>query len=78
MKKLISFALLSTLIILSSCNQVDKDISKKFNEFLDRKFEEGLMRNPEFASSLGLKYGYGSWTDRSELFYNKEFEIIIY
>jgi uncharacterized protein (DUF885 family) len=75
MRKLSLFASIIGLIVITSCNQVDKEVSKQFNDFLDRKFEEGLMRNPEFASSLGLKYGNGNWTDRSEQFYDKEYEI---
>jgi len=74
MKRIGIYTLIITLLSFASCNQVDKELSKKFNEFLDRKFEEGLMRNPEFASSLGLKYGNGTWTDRSEQFYDKEYE----
>jgi uncharacterized protein (DUF885 family) len=74
MRKISILTFIITLLSFGSCNQVDKELSKKFNEFLDRKFEEGLMRNPEFASSLGLKYAYGSWTDRSEQFYDKEYE----
>ena len=74
MSKLNLFSYIITLLLFVSCNQDNKEISNKFNEFLDRKFEEGLMRNPEFASSLGLKYAYGSWSDRSEQFYDKEYE----
>ncbi len=54
MRKLSLFASIIGLIAITSCNQADKEVSKQFNDFLDRKFEEGLMRNPEFASSLGL------------------------
>lgn len=43
----------------------DPETNKKFNKFLDKKFDEMLKRNPEFAASLGLKYNYGQWTDHS-------------
>lgn len=50
--------------------------SKKVNEFLDRKFDEAVARNPEFATNLGLKTGYSDWTDRSEKFYDNEVAIM--
>jgi len=40
--------------------------SKKVNDFLDEKYDEAVSRNPEQASSLGLKTGYDSWSDRSD------------
>ncbi len=46
--------------------------SKKVNEFLDLKFDESVGRNPESATSLGLKIGYDSWSDRSDEFADKE------
>ena len=49
--------------------------SKKVNEFLDKKFDEVVDRNPEMASSLGLKSNYGEWTDRSDEFAFKELAI---
>ncbi len=49
--------------------------SKKVNDFLDRKFDEAVDRNPEEASSLGLKTGYDSWSDRSDEHADKELAI---
>lgn len=49
--------------------------SKKLNDFLDKKFDEAVSRNPEWASSLGLKTGYDSWNDRSDEHADTEFEI---
>lgn len=49
--------------------------SKRVNEFLDRKFDEAVDRNPEEASSLGLKTGYDSWSDRSDEHSDKELAI---
>jgi hypothetical protein len=61
------FFLLSVVFILGcqTTPKADSETNKKFNEFLDKKFDEMLQRNPEFAASLGLKYNYGEWTDRS-------------
>ena len=49
--------------------------SKKVNEFLDRKFDEAVDRNPESASTLGLRSHYGDWNDRSDEHIKKELEI---
>lgn len=49
--------------------------SKKVNEFLDKKFDEAVDRNPEMASTLGLKSNYGAWSDRSDEFAIKELAI---
>lgn len=49
--------------------------SKKVNDFLDRKFDESVLRHPETASSMGIKAGYGEWNDRSEEGEDKEFQI---
>lgn len=49
--------------------------SKKVNDFLDKKFDEAVARNPEMASTLGLKINYGEWTDRSDDFTIKELSI---
>src|ERR1043165_4972568 len=49
--------------------------SKKINDFLDRKYDEAVARNPEEASGLGLKTGYDSWTDRSDEFGDRELAI---
>jgi len=46
--------------------------SKKVNDFLDSKFDVMVARNPEMASTLGLKINYGSWTDRSDDFARRE------
>jgi uncharacterized protein (DUF885 family) len=64
MKYILWFAV---LLILGCQNSAKPDpvTNKKFNDFLDKKFDEMLKRNPEFAASLGLKYNYGQWTDRS-------------
>ena len=87
MKKLLSLALAG--IILSSCHPKNTDSSggtkyseaevteqsKKVNEFFDRKFDETADRNPEFASTLGLRSHYGDWNDRSDENYKKELDI---
>jgi len=87
MKRLLLLALSG--IILASCGTKasipeggpkysDSEIaeqSKKVNEYLDRKFDEAIDRNPEAASSLGLRSHYGDWTDRSDEFTKKELEI---
>ncbi len=49
--------------------------SKKVNDFLDKKFDEAVGRNPEMASTLGLKTNYGEWSDRSDEFAVKELNI---
>jgi len=49
--------------------------SKKVNDFLDKKFDEAVARNPEEASTLGLKINYGDWTDRNDDFAKKELAI---
>ncbi len=49
--------------------------SKKVNDFFDKKFDEAVARNPENASTLGLKLNYGSWTDRSDDFAKNELAI---
>ncbi len=73
------------LILLASCNMKSKTKtytaeeiateSKKLNDFLDRKFDEAVLRNPEQASSMGLKAGYDSWSDRSDENGDKELAI---
>jgi uncharacterized protein (DUF885 family) len=65
--------------MLSSCNgkkqytkeEIEKT-STEVNEFFDRKFDEAVARNPEFATNLGLKTGYGEWSDRSEKYWDNE------
>ena len=49
--------------------------SKKVNDFFDKKFDEAVKRNPETASSLGLKIRYDEWSDRSDDFAKNELEI---
>jgi uncharacterized protein (DUF885 family) len=49
--------------------------SKKVNDFLNKKFDEDVARNPETASILGLKTGYGEWNDRSDDFARKELTV---
>ena len=46
--------------------------SKKVNDFLDKTFDEDVARNPEMASTLGLKINYDSWTSRSDDFAKSE------
>ena len=62
---------------LSACqtkSQPDPAVNQAFNEYLNRRFDEMLHRMPEFASSLGLKYNYGAWNDRSIEFDRKELD----
>lgn len=73
----IFISLWAFVLCIYSCqhsSQPDPATNKAFNEFLDRKFDEMLYRNPEFASSLGLKYNYNQWSDRSYAFDQKELE----
>jgi len=49
--------------------------SKKVNDFLDKKFDESVERNPELASTLGLKTNYSQWSDHSDDFAKRELEI---
>lgn len=82
MKKL---PFLFIVALLSSCNNKPKiktysteeitTESKKVNDFLDKKFDESVARNPEEASGLGLKIGYDSWSDRSDENGDKELQI---
>jgi len=79
-----NIALITTVIMmLSSCTskkQYSKEeiekTSAEVNEFFDSKFDEAVARNPEFATNLGLKTGYGEWTDRSEKFWENEVAIM--
>lgn len=60
--------ILVIIVSMLSCKQAHKPnpaTIEAFNSYLDRKFDEGLHRNPEFASSLGYRYHYDQWTDRS-------------
>ncbi|HLP21807.1 MAG TPA: DUF885 domain-containing protein, partial [Chitinophagales bacterium] len=73
------------LILLASCNMKNQTKtysaeeiaaeSKKVNDFFDLKYDEAIARNPEQASSLGLKTGYDSWSDRSDENADKELAI---
>lgn len=75
--KSISIIFFSIILLGISCQtkKVDKETNIAFNEFLNRKFDEMLQRNPEFASSLGFKYQYGNWTDRTFSFSENELKI---
>ena len=73
------------ILLIASCNMKSKTKtytteetaaeSKKVNEFLDKKYDEAIDRSPEQASSLGLKTGYDSWSDRSDENGDKELAI---
>lgn len=86
MKKLLLLALSG--IMLASCGNkgvpaggpkyTEAEVaeqSKKVNEYLDRKFDEAMDRNPEAASSLGLRSHYGDWADRSDENAKRELDI---
>ena len=86
MKKLLLLAV--TGIFLASCNTKNIDSggpkyteaeiseqSKKVNEYLDRKFDEAVDRNPELASTLGLRSHYGDWTQRTDENIKRELDI---
>ena len=83
MKKLLLLALVA--VAMASCDTksgdhkyTDAEIaeqSKKVNEYLDRKFDESVDRNPEAASTLGLRSHYGDWTDRSDENAKRELDI---
>jgi uncharacterized protein (DUF885 family) len=75
------------LVGLSACNHssnpkktyTDAEVaaeSKRLNDFLDKRFDEGVARQPEQASSLGLKTGYDSWNDRSDAASDRELAIL--
>lgn len=62
------YLFLICIVLIWGCQndkRSDPEMNQKFNEFLDRKFDEMLKRNPEFSASLGIKYNYGKWTDKS-------------
>ena len=85
MRKLLLLALSG--IVMTSCNNPGEsggpkynqaevaDQSKKVNAFLDRKYDEAIDRNPEAASTLGLRSHYGDWMDRSDEHAKQELEI---
>jgi len=73
--KFFYLVLLSAILCCNTKSVPDPEVSKQFNAFLDKKFDELLKRNPEFAASLGLKYNYGQWTDRSLEFARRELKI---
>lgn len=76
---------LLVILLIASCNMKNQAKtytaeettaeSKKVNEFLDKKYDEAIERSPEQASSLGLKTGYDSWSDRSDENGDKELSI---
>jgi uncharacterized protein (DUF885 family) len=79
------FAIVIVLLLASCKNRMQTKTytaeeiaaeSKKLNDFLDTKFDEAVARNPETASSLGLKTGYDSWSDRSDEKGDKELAIL--
>ena len=80
------FSFIICVLVLSSCNNggqkkihTAEEISmesKKLNDFLDKRFDEQVARNPEEASSLGVKTGYDSWSDRSDENADKEMVIM--
>jgi uncharacterized protein (DUF885 family) len=49
--------------------------SKKVNDFLDKKFDEATLRDPEMASSMGFKEGYGEWSNRTDEWSDKELKL---
>jgi len=79
------YATLFFILLLASCNMKNQHKtytaeetaaeSKKVNDFLDKKYDEAIDRSPEQASSLGLKTGYDSWSDRSDENGDKELAI---
>ncbi len=71
--------------MLLSCNTnqpgnvATKDVaaeSKRFNEFLDKVFDESVDRDPRYQTVLGIKKDYDKWTDLSDEFAQKEMEIL--
>ncbi|MFN8310337.1 MAG: DUF885 domain-containing protein [Chitinophagales bacterium] len=77
------YVLATAGLILSACGNQKKNYSateiaaesKKVNAYFDRKFDESVSRFPEYASSLGLKTGYGEWNDRSDAVFKRELDI---
>jgi uncharacterized protein (DUF885 family) len=78
------FLLMITIALLLFACHMKKDYtqeeiektSAEVNVFLDKKFDEAVERNPEFATNLGLKTGYGEWTPRNEEFWDRELELM--
>lgn len=72
--------ILISLLWMTACSLFEKkysaeeikETSQKVNEFLDRRFDAAVSRNPEFSANLGIKTDYDKWTDRSEVFDNRE------
>ncbi len=81
--KNLPFILLTALLASCHMKQSNKTYmaeeitteSKKVNDYLDKKYDEEVSRNPEEASSLGLKTGYDSWNDRSDENSDRELQI---
>ena len=78
-----TICLLLAAALLNACNMKKeytpeqiKETSAAVNAFLDKKFDEAVARNPEFATNLGLKTGYGDWSDRSDAFWDNEVAIM--
>jgi uncharacterized protein (DUF885 family) len=67
-----------TFTLLFACESKKIDVtanSKAINEFFDRRFDESVMRNPEFASSLGIKSLSHLWSERTEAHWDSEMAI---
>ncbi len=79
------FYFLLGLLLVSSCDQQEKDDSSmeeaietettEANEFYERAFNEILEQSPIFQSYLGIKDDYGKWDDLSEAHEQKMLEI---
>lgn len=79
------FITLLSIALLISCNNMNtkktytaEEVaaeSKKVNAYLDACFDKMVARNPEMASNMGLKIGYGEWNDRSDEAADKELAV---
>lgn len=72
-------ALLFSCSTNQQANESSKDVaaeSERFNEFMDRIFDEAVDRDPRYQTVLGIKKDYDKWTDLSDENAQKELEIL--
>ena len=89
MKKLLFTVALIFSVVFISCNGNKNDSSEnkktftdeeikaesaRINKFLDSIFDSELSRDPNYASTQGLKTNYDKWTDISDAHKQEELE----